>query len=281
MQYLRKCSLIVAGVDQGLDLSGLRIRFSVKRSDAQTPNAAEIRVYNLAPNTVRQIRDEFTRVILQAGYEENFGVIFDGDIKQVKFGREGGTDTYVDIAAGDGDAAYNFAIVNTTLAAGARQSDQIRAAIAPMAERGVAAGYIDTTDDRALPRGKAMFGMSRDYLRRSADTTATTWSIQDRKVQFVKRTGLLPGQAVALSSATGLVGVPEVTNDGVYIRSLLNPLLVIGGQVQVSGSTDADGIYRILVVEHTGDTHGNEWYSTITGLLVDPSAPKGQQVAPT
>lgn len=281
MQYLRKCSLIVAGVDQGLDLSGLRIRFSVKRSDAQTPNAAEIRVYNLAPNTVRQIRDEFTRVILQAGYEENFGVIFDGDIKQVKFGREGGTDTYVDIAAGDGDAAYNFAIVNTTLAAGARQSDQIRAALAPMAERGVAAGYIDTTDDRALPRGKAMFGMSRDYLRRSADTTATTWSIQDRKVQFVKRTGLLPGQAVALSSATGLVGVPEVTNDGVYIRSLLNPLLVIGGQVQVSGSTDADGIYRILVVEHTGDTHGNEWYSTITGLLVDPSAPKGQQVAPT
>lgn len=281
MQYLRKCSLIVAGVDQGLDLSGLRIRFSVKRSDAQTPNAAEIRVYNLAPNTVRQIRDEFTRVILQAGYEENFGVIFDGDIKQVKFGREGGTDTYVDIAAGDGDAAYNFAVVNTTLAAGARQSDQIRAALAPMAERGVAAGYIDTTDDRALPRGKAMFGMSRDYLRRSADTTATTWSIQDRKVQFVKRTGLLPGQAVALSSATGLVGVPEVTNDGVYIRSLLNPLLVIGGQVQVSGSTDADGIYRILVVEHTGDTHGNEWYSTITGLLVDPSAPKGQQVAPT
>lgn len=281
MQYLRKCSLIVAGMDQGLDLSGLRIRFSVKRSDAQTPNAAEIRVYNLAPNTARQIRDEFTRVILQAGYEENFGVIFDGDIKQVKFGREGGTDTYVDIAAGDGDAAYNFAVVNTTLAAGARQSDQIRAALAPMAERGVTAGYIDTTDDRALPRGKAMFGMSRDYLRRSADTTATTWSIQDRKVQFVKRTGLLPGQAVALSSATGLVGVPEVTNEGVYIRSLLNPLLVIGGQVQVSGSTDADGIYRILVVEHTGDTHGNEWYSTITGLLVDPSAPKGQQVAPT
>lgn len=281
MQYLRKCSLIVAGMDQGLDLSGLRIRFSVKRSDAQTPNAAEIRVYNLAPNTVRQIRDEFTRVILQAGYEENFGVIFDGDIKQVKFGREGGTDTYVDIAAGDGDAAYNFAVVNTTLAAGARQSDQIRAALAPMAERGVTAGYIDTSDDRALPRGKAMFGMSRDYLRRSADTTATTWSIQDRKVQFVKRTGLLPGQAVALSSATGLVGVPEVTNEGVYIRSLLNPLLVIGGQVQVSGSTDADGIYRILVVEHTGDTHGNEWYSTITGLLVDPSAPKGQQVAPT
>lgn len=281
MQYLRKCSLIVAGMDQGLDLSGLRIRFSVKRSDAQTPNAAEIRVYNPAPNTARQIRDEFTRVILQAGYEENFGVIFDGDIKQVKFGREGGTDTYVDIAAGDGDAAYNFAVVNTTLAAGARQSDQIRAALAPMAERGVTAGYIDTTDDRALPRGKAMFGMSRDYLRRSADTTATTWSIQDRKVQFVKRTGLLPGQAVALSSATGLVGVPEVTNEGVYIRSLLNPLLVIGGQVQVSGSTDADGIYRILVVEHTGDTHGNEWYSTITGLLVDPSAPKGQQVAPT
>ena len=126
LQYIRRCNLVVSGVSgDGLDLSNLRIVFKIKKSDAQTPNTAEIRVYNLAPETAKQIRKEFKRVVLQAGYESNYGVIFDGNIKQVRMGRESGTDTYIDIAAGDGDDAYNYAVVNTTLAAGAKQSDQI------------------------------------------------------------------------------------------------------------------------------------------------------------
>ena len=42
-----------------------------------------------------------------------------GLIKQVRIGRENGTDTFLNIAAADGDKAYNFAVVNATLAAGA------------------------------------------------------------------------------------------------------------------------------------------------------------------
>lgn len=301
LQYLRQCTLIVAGKSgDGLDLSPMRIKFKTKKSDAQTPNTAEIRVYNLAPETAQQIRKEFTTVTLQAGYESNYGVIFTGNIKQVRFGRESGTDTYIDIAAGDGDDAYNFAVVNTTLAAGAKQSDQIAAAGDSMAGRGVGVGFVADTGAQALPRGKVMYGMARDYLRQSAEASETTWSIQDGKLQLVSLTGTLPNQAIVLNSKTGLVGTPEQTNDGITVRCLLNPLLKIGGKVLIDekdvaeaklpdtpekgapankpASIVSDGVYRVLTIEHAGDTRGNDWYSNIVCLDVDETAPPGKQV---
>lgn len=302
-QYLRACRLIVStSAGAGLDLSKLHIKFVVKKADVQTPNTAEIRVYNVAKNSVALIRKEFSRVVLQAGYEANYAVIFDGNIKQVRFGRENGTDSYIDIAAGDGDAAYNFAVVNTTLAAGAKRSDQIAASSGPMLGQGVRQGYTADTGAAKLPRGKVMYGMSRDYLRQSADESDTTWSIQDGKLQFVGTTGVLPGRAVVLNSKTGLVGQPEQTNDGIKARCLLNPTLKIGGRVQINeddvasakltdttkdaqankpADISSDGFYRLLVVEHSGDTRGNDWYSDLVCLDLDATQPTKNQVKPT
>ena len=140
-QFPRVCSLKVArGSGKGLDLSDFRIKFQVKRSDTVTPNTADIRVYNLDEKTAIQIREEFTQVKLECGYPGNSGVIFQGNILQVIIGRESATDTFIDIIAGDGDRAFNFAVVNATLAPGTTQTDQVNAAMAPMVEKG---GYRD------------------------------------------------------------------------------------------------------------------------------------------
>lgn len=299
MQYIRKCKLVVSAGGSGLDLSTLRIVFKVRKEDAETPNTAEIRVYNLAEDTANRIKKEFDHVTLEAGYESNNGVIFDGNIKQVLRGRESGTDTFVDIIAGDGDEAYNYATVNKTLAAGSTQKQQIDVAAGEMGSKGVERGYTAQMQDKPLPRGKAMYGMARDYLRRSAQTTETTWSVQDGKLQFVKLTETLPGQAVVLTSKTGLIGSPEMDDEGMRVQCLLNPMLKIGGKVKIdegsiqqarlpnteekadankAPSINADGIYRLLTVEHSGDTRGNEWYSNLTCIDVNASAPAGQKV---
>jgi hypothetical protein len=36
---------------------------------------------------------------------------------------------------------------------------------------------------------------------------------------------------------------------------------------------DADGVYKILCMDHTGDNRGNDWYTDLICLSVDPSAP--------
>ena len=44
-QYLRKCNLIVSNAKgNGLDISDLKITFDIKKSDAENPNTATIRV---------------------------------------------------------------------------------------------------------------------------------------------------------------------------------------------------------------------------------------------
>lgn len=292
-QYLRSCKLIVAtGNGNGLDLSALRIKFSIKRSDTVTPNTADIRVYNLDEKTAIQIRKEFTRVILQAGYQGNEGVIFQGNIKQVIIGRESATDTFIDIVAGDGDRAYNFAIVSTTLAAGSRQADQINAASSAMASKGTTLGHVGDLPANQLPRGKVMYGNARKYLSDAAGTSSKIWSIQDEKITFVGKKTYLPGEAVLLTSKTGMIGTPQQTNEGVNVKCLLNPNIKIAGRVKIDNASiqrfkinlavpnspanipaplSADGVYYVLVVEHQGDTRGVDWYTNLICLLIDPT----------
>ncbi len=304
LQYLRKCDLVVStDSGNGLDVSGLTISFAIKKTDGQTPNTASIKIYNLAAETAKKIQKEFTRVTLQAGYESNYGVIFDGNIKRVTIGRENVVDHYIDIQAADGDEAYNFAVVNATLAAGAKHRDQIEAAAKAMAQLGVSGGYTDAaTDSAPLPRGKVMYGMARDYYRQSAESSGCSWSIQNGKIQVVKLSGVLPSVAVQLNSASGLVNTPEQTSDGVKFRCLINPKLSIGGMVHINeadiqkaklddapASTDgqpkkepqdlsSDGFYRLISATISGNTRGNDWYIDGICLPLDYTAPEGEQV---
>lgn len=299
-QYIRKCDLIISDdAGNGLDLSGLSINFAIKKTDGQTPNTALIRVFNLNKDTQARIKKEFTRVTLQAGYESNYGVIFDGNVKHYTTGRENVVDHYLDIQAADGDEAYNFAVVNATLAAGAKQRDQIEAASKQMQQLGLAGGYTDdATDGEALPRGKVMYGMARDYIRQSSASSGCSWSIQNGKIQVVKLTGVLPSQAVQLNSKSGLIGAPEQTTDGVKFRCLINPNIVIGGMVQINeaditpaklndsangenkqpAQLNNDGFYRLISATISGNTRGNDWYMDGVCLSIDQTAPEGDQV---
>lgn len=294
-QYIRKCTLLVSNAQgQALDLSQLRIKFSVKQSSAETPNAADIRVYNLSSVTAQLIRSEFVKVVLQAGYDGNFGVIFQGNIKQVIIGRENATDTFIDIIAGDGDLAYNFAIVNRTLAAGCSQNDQIDACAESMTPLGTTAGgNAGVVAAQKLPRGKVLFGSTRSYLRDSAETSNYYWSIQNEQIVFVPKTSYLPGEAVVITSGTGMIGLPNQTNEGVNVKCLINPKIRISGRVQLDNSTiillpvsltltpgsstntaaplPSNGVYFILAIQHQGDTRGLEWYSSLICLYIDSS----------
>ncbi len=292
-QFGRVVTLLVkTSSTDAIDLSKLHIKFSVKRSNTPTPNTADIRVYNLADSTIVKIKKDL-QIILQAGYVGNFGVIFQGNIKQVITGRENSTDTFIDIVAGDGDTSYNFAIVNKTLAKGSSQMDQVTAALDPMKTIGnVTKGFIDLPATSTLPRGKVMYGSAKNYLTNVATTNKQDWSIQNGKVQFVPLKGYLPGERVILNSNTGLIGTPQQTNEGVNMKCLLNPLLKVGGRVEINNKDlaalkinltvpnsaanipaplSADGVYFIYVNETIGDNRGIDFYSNLVCLLIDPT----------
>lgn len=314
LQWKRQVSLLVlrpqtanadledTGADQtGFDLSQMHIKFAIRQSDVETPNTAVIRVYNLKQETVGQIQSlsgpltaSGGRVILQAGYEDltDFGVIFDGLIKQVRVGRENATDTYLEILAADGDNAIRLSLVNRSLAAGSKVADRLNVAQQALAQHGVTQGYVPALPSVGLPRGKVLFGLARALARNEADNAGCRWSILNGKFQLIPLTSYAPDQAVVLTSKTGMIGLPEQTQDGIHVRALLNPNLKIGRRVQIDNksiqqqpidlrytainyfpSIATDGFYRVMVSEHSGDTRGEEFYTDMTCLQIDPSAP--------
>lgn len=294
-QYRRHFSLIVFGTNlQGLDLSPLHCTFSVKRSSNMTPNCADIRVYNLDQNTALQIKKQYKQVILQGGYDSNFGVIFRGNIKQVIIGRESATDTFIDLNCGDGDLAYNYAVVNTSIAAGSSMADQLKQITAPMSALQTTLGTNQPDyQPTILPRGKTLWGGSKDFLRTFAQQNGLTWSIQHEQVQFIHQQGYAPGEAVVLTSKTGMIGTPQQTNIGVNIVCLMNPLIQPGRRVKIDNKSvlalkidlgnpndpvnlapplTADGVYYPLVIEQQGDNRGIDWYTKLICCTVNPSS---------
>lgn len=308
--FNRKVGLLVYTPSKNaLDLSNMRISFSVTQSDYETPNAAIIRVYNLKPETAQLVKGEYQRVSLQAGYDypNGYGIIFDGTIKQVLFGHENNVDSYVDILAADGDEAYTNSKINQILAAPHTQTDVLNAVSASM---NLPKGFVMDIPATVAGRNKVLYGMSRDHMRDLAKSVNASWSIQNGKITLISLTSFRPDvAAVVLNSRTGLVGFPEQTPGGINITCLLNPKIRIGGLVQVEAEDinqgfvttsgpllrapmrletmkaniaqlSGAGFYKVLVVEYEGDTRGDPWYSKLVCLAVDRSAPAGQEVKP-
>jgi hypothetical protein len=292
-----------------MDLSEMHFRFSTSQQDVESPNNCTIRVWNLKEDTVAALQlGEYSRVVLQAGYEHTgFGVIFDGTIMQFRIGRENQTDTYLDILAGDGEEVYNNAVVSQTLAAPWTHEQAINTAIAAMSAMGIPAGVLvkDGWLGGTIPhvRGKVMFGLSRVQLRNSTRSVGATWSIDNGVVNVIPLLGYKPSEAVVLTAQTGLIGRVEQTTTGMIAKCLLNPRIEIATRVKIDNksinrlvntsantfgipfnkraaipvqlaSEAADGIYRVFVAEHEGDTRGSHWHTNLTCLAIDPSTNK-------
>lgn len=322
-QYLRKLSLIVADKSgKGLELGNLRVVFEVRRGDTQTPNTCDVRVYNLSTATSNLLRhrgaSEFTQLSLKVAYQDQpLAQIFWGSIKQVRQGREDQKNSYIAITAADGDEPYNFAPVAFTLAAGSTPQNAVASMLGVMAQASLGSptggsggqtitqGYSPTLSTNRSIRGRCYYGMTKDELRDLAASQDCTWSIQDGKLTFIPKTGYIPGPPVLITPSTGLIGVPEQTQNGLAIRTLLNPAVKIGQTIKLD-STDinelrlgvdtqsvasnltlqqgaakqnADGLYYVMRAEHFGDTRGTAWYSDLTCLAVDATVTPPSSVA--
>ena len=285
-QWKRFFGLQIEGESGTVDVSNLRGRFKVRYTVVQSPNAADIIVTNLKEETAQLIRKEGQKVTLTAGYEDGHAIIFTGNIIQKRVGRENPVDTYLAIVAQDSDRAYNYATVSKTLSAGSTFKDQVDVVLEAMKPYGITKGYISDLGGRQMPGARTFFGMARDTMRDIATATGSFWTLENGKLDVVKAKDTKPGDVIVLNSQTGMIGRPVQTFDGVIARMLLNTQVRPNTRVKIDeASIDAaafsantlatkdnanlatgiatDGLYKIVVVEHHGDTHGNPWYTEV------------------
>lgn len=296
-QYLRAISIVVANASgNGLELSSFTVRFQVHHNTFTFPHTADIRIYNLADATVKQIGKEFTNITVQAGYQGNYGTIFIGTIKQVRDGRENATDSFVDIFAADGDEWHDFGTINGTLQSGYSQSQVWQQIGVSIASSNSIAPPDQSLSPKGAPRGRAIYGMTRDCVRDFGATNGLLTTTDQGMLTAQNLLAYKPGDAIVINSLSGMVGIPEQTDIGINVSCLLNPAVCWGKRIQINQadiaqdliqsqyyvqgqsinpqlpSVAADGFYKVLTVDHVGNTRDNEYYSHIICMSLDPTS---------
>jgi hypothetical protein len=249
---------------------------------------------------------EFNKVTLEAGYENtgNFGTIFSGTIKQMRIGRENNINSYIDILGSDGDVGYNQSFINENIKAGETIKDAIQRISNEMnAKNGTPASNIAkmfatwTKAYTPVIRGQVLFGMSRAKMRMYSKSIECSWTIKDGQVVVTPLTQYAYNEVVKINASTGMIGIPEQTDGGIRVRCLLNSKIKCSQLVELNSNdinqtinalsnpsqllynsrsarqplapVSKAGTYRVFVVEHVGDTRGDEWYTDIICLAID------------
>ena len=275
-----------------IDISNLRCVFNCEKDMNDTPNYSIITVYNMSQKTIASIR-QGDKVILEAGYEHgNYGMIFTGNIVQPMAGRESGTDVTLTLVCQDGDVYLNSSFTATTLAKASSNADVVRVCTNGRISTGLVTDQLGKTK---LARGKVVFGKSSKYVRKAAISAKSQFYIEDGTVNIAAASDYASNVAVELNPKTGLIGMPQQTDDGVSGQCLINPSIKLNTLIHINSSlvlakqveegetsysaVSSDGVYRITKLAYEGDTHGDPWYCTFEAVTQTGAKPTGMNLA--
>lgn len=235
---------------QGVGLNALRIAFSVERDVKRHPNNCEICVYNLT----RSHRAELAmlanvRVRLEAGYVDDVGIIFDGDLRSARSHREG-TEMVLRVSGGDGESQCRTAHINKTFAAGTPIGTVINELGKAL---GVGSGNLKDFTGAALANGSktltrslTLSGSVFDELEHVTRSCGLRWSVQDSALQ-IREVGLPVGdrQGPLLRADTGLIGdvqLETVVAGAESVKGLVKSNKKLKAEGFTTGSTKATGV---------------------------------------
>lgn len=242
--------------------SGLSCEFKVVKTLKKEPNKAEIRLFNLTPDSTAYCTGKGLTARIIAGYEGREKQIFIGGIDKATPGREG-VDTFIDIIADDGGHKYRSARVNRTFK-GSTTTRQVIDALA--SDLGLPGGFIDDFPDMKLGEGLTLYGPARDQLDRLAEMLGADWYIQDEALYLLKRDNT-QAEGPLITPETGLIGSPVAIEEKgkpskLEVTTLLLPELMPGQRIQLK-SRQYQGIFKVEELEHQGQFNtGSTWYTT-------------------
>lgn len=289
----------------------LRITFRTRQATLSTRGNAEITVFNIDLKAIgTQIR-EFNTATLQAGYQGGqYGTIFKGEIRTWKIGRDPSfTETYLKLDVQQDMMTYGQAIVNATLPAGTTAEKAVKSAVNAMVPWGAAVGKIFGFSTEQTSRAITQVGMALDEVLTHGQIYGENGTTNAYHPSAKQST---TGGDIEINAGTGLVGMAEQTANAIEFTCLLNPKLMLQGIVHIDntelnqinagtgtetpstsalGATqvegpgigqfswfanqNADGRYTVWVIEHSGDSRGNDWYSHVQAWSADGAPSPG------
>lgn len=260
-----------------ISVSEQRCTFSFRKALSQTMQYGEVTIYNLSGPTQTDIFQNAKYVTIEAGYVGGeYGIIFQGSVRQPILGKENGTDYYITLGCIDGDDSLNLAFTETYTGAGMLPEQLVqqivRASNVPFQFK-----ILGQLSQQKTERGKVLFGQTKGLLQNIATNENAALYSDNGTLTLGKLDTPPPPIVPELNFQTGLIGTPRQADQGVAARSLIRPSFTLNSWLKLNNRNiilantpfqgrlnpnvlDLDGLYRIIAIEVTGDTRGNDWY---------------------
>lgn len=260
--FQRACTIVV----DTLQVDGLRCVFKATKTLLKQPNTLDLKIHNLSENSRGQMKTKGSKVTLSAGYVGSLAVIFSGTSRTVDHLHEG-TEWVTHIQCGDGAIGFTTGKFGQSYPPGTPLSKIATDAAGAL---GINPGNLSVKLSGAAQTALKGFtdkSPPGEVLDKVLRSLGLSFSIQDGAVQVLAPGSFLATSAVLLSEQSGLIGSPDhgTPNDKglpsvLKAKSLLNPMIKVGGKVQLQ-SDAVSGLFGVQKVEHHGDQAGGEWYT--------------------
>ena len=256
----------------GKVLEGIDFDFRVDRSIKSTQNTCDITIYNLNESNRKYLQQQAggVTVELRAGYADDRDppLLFLGQLREVRTVRNG-ADWQTEITSGDSDTEKKRPVA-FSLGPGTGFENAVKKLAAEMGAKvgnlGAAIRGGKFSDaSKQFTEGMTAFGTGDEEMRKLLGAAGFEHSWQNGELQVLPRGGALSLSAVTLAEDSGLVGSPELGEEGsMKARSLLNAEIFPGRVVRVA-ARNLDGFFRVERAVYSGQISGNDWYVDIEG----------------
>lgn len=262
----------------------LRVVFNIKKSLTESWSFMDLSIYNLADTVI----DPKSKIVVAAGYDDNFGEIFRGTvISSLK--EKYGVDTLRRIICRSlSFEARAKSYMSVSYGNNTKVIDVLQGIAQAWGRKlHVEKGAFDT--EQLLVNGFVADGDIPKILNELSVMYNFSWA-EDLTTLFIDKQGVNPTSTpIKIDMFHGLIGIPIATSDnlGVYTEfdCALNPKIRINGTIDLkseyaSFSTDTmyieqprhkgnvSGIYKVLGVIHTGDNYSNSWLTHVKGMKI-------------
>lgn len=286
-----------------LDVSAVDIEFKITSTIKAEPNKCVLTVWQLNQDHRAQLlkrnqpsgptgKKVGVAAQVEAGYVDNTGILFSGDLREVASARDR-TAWKTVLSGDDGGRAVREGRINQTFTKGTPISRVLQACAGALS---IGSGNVNDFSTTAaiagvgstLPHTMTLSGNASAALTRVTASIGLTWSIQRGVLTLLQKGKPLNLSAILLSPETGLVGSPEASIDSTIslgspqqfaanaiqklakpprpkdtsilkAKALLIPGLVAGRKI-VLRSRSFNGGYYITEVEYVGQTWSKDWH---------------------
>jgi hypothetical protein len=279
MAFIRKVEVVVGPKGgEGFKIDGLKIAFTIEKTDSPDPNKSKIQLYNLSSDTSAKVTVAGNHITLKAGYEDQtVAAIFFGDVLKGRRYRDG-NDYCTELEVFDSRTAVFSGQVSVSFA---KDTDA----------RTVAQTYLDAIGlpfkgienipaDAVYKHGLPFIGMAGKGLKDVLNRYSLMYTIQNEMLYIMK-----PGEAadktgLKLTPKTGLLTTPQPVSDKTTdddtkteasnrwkFTTMLFPELLPGAACKVESST-LNGEVIIRKAVYSGDNWTGDFKIDIEGDVV-------------